>query len=82
MCVSHVTGGFLHELSNEGARKQFLQYLEDLLLPQMVLCAQVNLPLFQLSCISFTGCCNQLQVFRSYKWVEGVKSDSIINCYH
>ncbi|CAG5117362.1 unnamed protein product [Candidula unifasciata] len=32
--------GFLHELSNEGARKQFLQYLEDLLLPQMVLCAQ------------------------------------------
>uniref|UniRef100_A0A0B6YRT0 BTB domain-containing protein n=1 Tax=Arion vulgaris TaxID=1028688 RepID=A0A0B6YRT0_9EUPU len=32
--------GFLHELSNEGARKQFLEYLEDLLLPQMVLCAQ------------------------------------------
>ncbi|XP_059157449.1 BTB/POZ domain-containing protein KCTD20-like isoform X2 [Physella acuta] len=32
--------GLLHELSNEGARKQFLEYLEDLLLPQMVLCAQ------------------------------------------
>ncbi|BFZ24840.1 hypothetical protein BsWGS_27880 [Bradybaena similaris] len=32
--------GFLHELSNEGARKQFLEFLEDLLLPQMVLCAQ------------------------------------------
>ncbi|KAH9509039.1 BTB/POZ domain-containing protein 10 [Bulinus truncatus] len=31
---------FLHELSNEGARKQFLEYLEDLLLPQMVICAQ------------------------------------------
>ncbi|GFR80931.1 BTB/POZ domain-containing protein 10 [Elysia marginata] len=32
--------GFLHELSNEGARKQFVEYLEDLLLPQMVICAQ------------------------------------------
>lgn len=32
--------GFLHELSNEGARRQFVGYLEDLLLSQMVICAQ------------------------------------------
>jgi len=32
--------GLLHELSNEGARRQFVEFLEDLLLPQMVLCAQ------------------------------------------
>ncbi|XP_041352659.1 BTB/POZ domain-containing protein 10-like [Gigantopelta aegis] len=32
--------GLLHELSNEGARQQFLAFLEDLLLPQMVLCAE------------------------------------------
>lgn len=32
--------GLLHELSNEGARQQFDAYLEDLLLPQMVQCAQ------------------------------------------
>ena len=34
------TGGFLHELSNDGARQQFDAYLEELILPQMVLCAQ------------------------------------------
>ncbi|MFH4980875.1 hypothetical protein AB6A40_007584 [Gnathostoma spinigerum] len=27
---------FLHELSNEGARQQFTQFLEDIILPQMV----------------------------------------------
>ncbi|KAK3098524.1 hypothetical protein FSP39_020307 [Pinctada imbricata] len=32
--------GFLHELSNDGARQQFDAYLEELILPQMVLCAQ------------------------------------------
>jgi hypothetical protein len=34
-------GGLLHELSNEGARQQFDALLEELLLPQMVQCAQV-----------------------------------------
>ncbi|XP_056016455.1 BTB/POZ domain-containing protein 10-like isoform X2 [Ostrea edulis] len=32
--------GLLHELSNEGARQQFDALLEELLLPQMVQCAQ------------------------------------------
>ncbi|XP_022293116.2 BTB/POZ domain-containing protein 10-like [Crassostrea virginica] len=32
--------GLLHELSNEGARQQFDAFLEELLLPQMVQCAQ------------------------------------------
>jgi len=31
--------GLLHELSNEGARRQFVEFLEGLLMPQMVLCA-------------------------------------------
>jgi len=31
--------GLLHELSNEGAREQFEQFLEELILPQMVECA-------------------------------------------
>ena len=30
------TGDFLHELSNEGARRQFERYLQDILLPVMV----------------------------------------------
>lgn len=30
------TGGLLHELSNEGARCQFEEFLEDLILPLMV----------------------------------------------
>lgn len=34
------TGGLLHELSNEGARKQFEVFLEDHILPLMVLAAQ------------------------------------------
>ena len=40
-CVC-ITGGLLHELSNEGARQQFDAFLEELLLPQMVQCAQVS----------------------------------------
>ncbi|CAG0889409.1 unnamed protein product [Darwinula stevensoni] len=32
--------GLLHELSNEGARAQFERFLEELLLPAMVECAQ------------------------------------------
>ena len=35
-----ISGGLLHELSNDGARQQFDAYLEELILPQMVLCAQ------------------------------------------
>jgi len=31
--------GLLHELSNEGARQQFEQFLEELILPEMVECA-------------------------------------------
>lgn len=39
--VTHnVTGGLLHELSNEGARCQFEVFLEDLILPLMVISAQ------------------------------------------
>lgn len=37
---SLATGGLLHELSNEGARKQFEVFLEDHILPLMVLAAQ------------------------------------------
>lgn len=32
--------GLLHELSNEGARQQFQLFLEQMILPQMCLCAQ------------------------------------------
>lgn len=36
----HNLRGFLHELSNEGARKQFEKFLEELILPVMVTAAQ------------------------------------------
>lgn len=36
VCFVVVTGGLLHELSNEGARCQFEVFLEDLILPLMV----------------------------------------------
>ncbi|XP_035213827.1 BTB/POZ domain-containing protein 10-like, partial [Stegodyphus dumicola] len=36
----HNLRGFLHELSNEGARQQFEKFLEELLLPVMVASAQ------------------------------------------
>jgi BTB/POZ domain-containing protein 10 len=36
----NVTGGLLHELSNEGARCQFEVFLEELILPLMVNSAQ------------------------------------------
>lgn len=35
-----ITGGLLHELSNEGARAQFESFLEELILPVMVNSAQ------------------------------------------
>ena len=35
-------GGLLHELSNEGARQQFQVFLEEMILPQMCVCAQVS----------------------------------------
>lgn len=35
-------GGLLHELSNDGARQQFNVFLEDQILPHMVLSAQVR----------------------------------------
>lgn len=38
--LHNVTGGLLHELSNEGARCQFEVFLEDLILPLMVISAQ------------------------------------------
>lgn len=40
--VFFVTGGLLHELSNDGARKQFNLFLEDMILPEMVVAAQVR----------------------------------------
>lgn len=40
-CVSFsLAGGLLHELSNEGARQQFEVFLEEHILPLMVLAAQ------------------------------------------
>ncbi len=36
----HISGGLLHELSNEGARGQFESFLEELILPVMVNSAQ------------------------------------------
>ena len=41
--IIYSSGGLLHELSNDGARDQFECYLEELLVPQMVLSAQVNI---------------------------------------
>jgi hypothetical protein len=35
-------GGLLHELSNDGARKKFEEYLEELILPLMVKSASVS----------------------------------------
>lgn len=37
-----VSGGLLHELSNDGARQQFEEYLEELILPLMVKSANVS----------------------------------------
>ena len=36
-------GDFLHELSNDGARAQFEEYLEPYIIPAMVHCARVRL---------------------------------------
>lgn len=38
----YILGGFLHELSNDGARLQFEKFLEELILPLMVASAQVS----------------------------------------
>ncbi len=38
-------GGLLHELSNDGARQQFNEFLELLILPQMVGSARVSKPM-------------------------------------
>ena len=34
---------FLHELSNEGAKQQFTEFLEDIILPQMVASTEVSI---------------------------------------
>lgn len=36
-----IIGGLLHEISNDGAKKQFETFLEDLILERMVISAQV-----------------------------------------
>lgn len=36
-----IIGGLLHEISNDGAKKQFETFLEELILPRMVMSAQV-----------------------------------------
>jgi hypothetical protein len=38
-----MTGGLLHELSNEGARGQFENFLEAMILPALVSSAEVSL---------------------------------------
>ena len=42
MRFSLQTGSLLHEISNEGARAQFLAFVEALIFPVMVACAQVR----------------------------------------
>lgn len=37
---SHISGALMHELSNDGARRQFEFYLEEMILPLMVASAQ------------------------------------------
>ena len=41
-CVLTVVGDFLNELSNDGAKMQFENYLKESLFPAMVLCAKVG----------------------------------------
>lgn len=38
----HNLRSFLHELSNEGARQQFTAFLEETILPQMIVSTEVN----------------------------------------
>lgn len=38
----HNLRSFLHELSNEGARQQFTAFLEEIILPQMIVSTEVN----------------------------------------
>ena len=51
-----VSGGMLHELSNDGARRQFEEYLEELILPLMVKCANVSLLISYESVCRLTRC--------------------------
>ncbi len=42
--MSLLLGDLLHEISNEGARKQFMnEFLEELILPLMIKCAMVSI---------------------------------------
>lgn len=41
--LNDLVGDFLNELSNDGAKQQFLEYLEPLIIPAMVSCARVRL---------------------------------------
>lgn len=45
------TGGLLHELSNDGARHRFAEYLDELLLPLMVKSTNVSAVYFYILCI-------------------------------
>lgn len=47
------SGGLLHELSNDGAGKQFSIFLDNMILPEMVLAAQVSIDMFD-------GCCSSV----------------------
>lgn len=38
--IAFISGALMHELSNDGARKQFEFYLEEMILPLMVASAQ------------------------------------------
>ena len=59
LCVDHCvvaallcfTGGLLHELSNDGARHRFAEYLDELLLPLMVKSTNVSAVYFYILCI-------------------------------
>ena len=42
LCLTPSSGGLLHEISNIGAKNQFENFLEDLILPAMVGSAQVS----------------------------------------
>lgn len=43
----HNLRSFLHELSNEGARQQFTAFLEETILPQMIVSTEVNIFIYR-----------------------------------
>ncbi len=51
-----VSGGLLHELSNDGAREQFNIYLEDKILEQMVHASRVSTIQITTVCIAVQVC--------------------------